>query len=303
MIKGEDFVPLPGPDQAPFVTRFAPSPTGLLHLGHAYSALFASEVARACGGRFRLRVEDIDHSRCREPFEQAIYDDLMWLGLRWEAPAWKQSLRLDAYRQARQKLDLEGLIYPCFCTRTQIRAEVAHSASAPHGPAGEVIYPGICRGLDPDQARRRIERGEPHAWRLDVAAAMQRTGPLNWTDIRAGEQVAKPDLFGDIVLARKDIPTSYHLAVTVDDAAQGVTLVTRGEDLFLATHVQRLLQALLDLPTPIYYHHNLIAAADGQRLAKRNRSVSIRHFRERGETPESLWRKLGLRPQDVVEMA
>lgn len=296
MLRGEDVVPVPPEGEPPFVTRFAPSPTGLLHLGHAYSALFAHQTALACGGRFLLRIEDIDHTRCRAEFEQAIIDDLRWLGLRWEAPAWRQSTRTDIYLGALARLRDRGLIYPCFCTRQQIRQEIVHSASAPHGPGGEMLYPGTCRGLDAAEAGRRIARGQPHAWRLDVAAALARTGPLQWYDIRGGWQDCRAQDFGDVVLARKDVPTSYHLAVTVDDAAQGVSLVTRGEDLFQATHVHRLLQALLGLATPHYYHHNLVAGADGQRLAKRNRSASLRYFRERGETPDGIWTKLGLRP-------
>jgi glutamyl-Q tRNA(Asp) synthetase len=203
--------------------------------------------------------------------------------------------RTDVYLATLSRLRAENLVYPCFCTRQQIRQEIAHSASAPHGPSGELLYPGTCRGLDAAEAERRIARGQPHAWRLDVDAALARTGELHWYDVRGGWQACRAQEFGDVVLARKDIPTSYHLAVTVDDAAQGVNLVTRGEDLFQATHVHRLLQALLDLPAPHYYHHNLIAAADGQRLAKRNRSVSLRYFRERGETPDSIWTKLGLK--------
>ena len=294
MLRGEDVVPVPEPGEPPFVTRFAPSPTGLLHLGHAYSALFAQQTAQACGGRFLLRIEDIDHTRCRAEFEQAMLDDLRWLGLRWEAPAARQSTRIDTYQAALARLRREALVYPCFCTRQQIRTEIQHSASAPHGPSGEAVYPGTCRGLDPEEAERRIARGQPHAWRLDVARALERTGELFWHDVRGGWQTCRAMEFGDVVLARKDIPTSYHLAVTLDDAAQGVTLVTRGEDLFHATHVHRLLQAVLDLPTPHYYHHNLVAGPDGQRLAKRNRSVSLRYFRERGETPESVFEKLGL---------
>ncbi|TVQ32941.1 MAG: tRNA glutamyl-Q(34) synthetase GluQRS [Geminicoccaceae bacterium] len=294
MLTGEDVVPVPAAGEAPFVTRFAPSPTGLLHLGHAYSALFAHETAKACGGRFLLRIEDIDHTRCRPEFEKATLDDLRWLGLRWEAPAWRQSPRTDVYQDALGKLKAMGVVYPCFCTRAAIRHEIAESARAPHGPSGEPVYPGTCRGLDPVEGRTRIARGMPHGWRLDVEAALAHTGALAWYDVRAGWQDCRAAEFGDVVLARKDIPTSYHLAVTVDDAAQGVTLVTRGEDLFHATHIHRLLQALLGLPTPTYYHHNLIATADGQRLAKRNRSVSLKYFRERGETPASIWRQLGL---------
>ena len=296
MLRGEDVVPVPEPGEPPFVTRFAPSPTGLLHLGHAYSALFAQQTAQACGGRFLLRIEDIDHTRCRAEFEQAMLDDLRWLGLRWEAPAARQSTRIDAYQAALARLRREALVYPCFCTRQQIRTEIQHSASAPHGPSREAIYPGTCRELDANEAARRIARGQPHAWRLNVARAVERTGELFWHDVRGGWQACRAIEFGDVVLARKDVPTSYHLAVTLDDAAQEVTLVTRGEDLFHATHVHRLLQAVLDLATPHYYHHNLVAGPDGQRLAKRNRSVSLRYFRERGESPEGVFAKLGLAP-------
>ncbi len=300
MLTGEDAIPVPAPGEAPFVTRFAPSPTGLLHLGHAYSALFAYETAKAAGGRFLLRIEDIDHTRCRPEFEKAIVDDLRWLGLRWEAPAWRQSPRTDVYLDALARLKALGVAYPCFCTRAAIRQEIAESARAPHGPSGEPVYPGTCRHLDASEAERRIARGMPHAWRLNVAAALARCGPLAWFDVRAGRQECRAVEFGDVVLARKDIPTSYHLAVTVDDAAQGVTLVTRGEDLFHATHIHRLLQALLGLPTPTYYHHNLVATADGQRLAKRNRSVSLKYFRERGQTPAAIFAQLGLgRPATV----
>lgn len=295
MLRGEDVVPLPASGEPPFVTRFAPSPSGLLHLGHAYSALFAHATARASGGRFLLRIEDIDHTRCRPAFEQAIIDDLRWLGLRFEAPAWRQSTRTDVYQDALATLRAMDLAYPCFCTRQQIQSEIARSASAPHGPSGEPVYPRTCRHLQPADAAARIARGQPHAWRLDVEAALERTGPLHWYDMRGGWQDCRARDMGDVVLGRKDIPTSYHLAVTVDDAAQGITLVTRGEDLFHATHVHRLLQALLDLPVPHYYHHNLIAGADGQRLAKRNRSVSLRYFRERGETPDGIWTKIGLK--------
>jgi len=297
MLRGEDIIPVPGTGEPPFVTRFAPSPTGLLHLGHAYSALFAQQTALASGGRFLLRIEDIDHTRCRAEFEQAMLDDLRWLGLRWERPASRQSTRGDVYQAALARLKRAQVIYPCFCTRQQIRTEIIQSASAPHAPSGEPVYPGTCRGLDAAEAERRIAQGAPHAWRLDVEAALARTGALHWHDVRGGWQRCRAVEFGDVVLARRDIPTSYHLAVTVDDAAQGISLVTRGEDLFHATHIHRLLQALLELPTPHYYHHNLVAGADGQRLAKRNRSVSLRYFRERGETPDSVFAKLGLTPE------
>jgi glutamyl-Q tRNA(Asp) synthetase len=266
------------------VTRFAPSPTGLLHLGHAYAALFAWERARAEGGRFLLRIEDIDAARCREDFVAAMLEDLAWLGLGWDGAVRRQSQHLEDYRAALERLEAEALVYPCFCTRAAIAAEIARSLDAPQGPGGP-LYPGTCRALAPEERTRRQAAGEPYALRLDVAKALARTGPLGWHDERAGLVAADPSALGDVVLARKDAPTSYHLAVTVDDALQGITLVTRGIDLFAATHVHRLLQALLGLPTPDYCHHALIADAAGRRYAKRDRSLTLRALREAGRTP------------------
>ena len=294
MTKGPDFLPMPEPGEPATVTRFAPTPSGYLHLGHAYSALVAWEAARAVGGRFLLRMEDIDRQRCRPEFEQGICDDLRWLGLYWDGPVVSQSDRMDLYDQALSQLDRLGVLYPCFCTRRRIRVEIAHAGQAPHGPVGEAVYPGICRSLGVSERRRRIEAGEPFALRLDVGHALELTGPLTWRDVRAGEARARPERLGDVVLARKDIPTSYHLAVTVDDARQGVNLVTRGEDLFEATHVHRLLQALLGLRTPRYYHHNLVADANGLRLAKRNQAMTLRLLRQSGRSPDDVWRLLGL---------
>ncbi len=298
MLKGADFLPLPQPGDQPTVTRFAPTPSGYLHLGHAYAALVAWESARAAGGRFLLRIEDIDRARCRPEFEQGILEDLRWLGLDWDGEPVRQSERMALYDQALDRLDRLGVLYPCFCTRRRIRAEIAHAGQAPHGPAGEAAYPGICRSLSPAERRLRIAAGEPFALRLDVARALAQTGPLGWDDLRAGRIEARPDMLGDVVLARKDVPSSYHLAVTVDDGLQGVTLVTRGEDLFHATHVHRLLQALLGLATPRYYHHNLIANSTGLRLAKRNRAVTLRTVRQSGRRPHELWALLGL-PEPV----
>jgi glutamyl-Q tRNA(Asp) synthetase len=266
------------------VTRFAPSPTGLLHPGHAYAALFAWRRARAANGRFLLRIEDIDESRCREPFVAAILEDLAWLGLDWDGAVRRQSRHLDDYRAALARLEAEGLVYPCFCTRAEIRTEVAHAARAPQGPDGP-LYPGTCRALSQEGRARRIAEGRPYALRLDVAAALARTGPLTWRDERTGIVAADPASLGDVVLARKDAPTSYHLAVTVDDAAQGVTLVTRGRDLFASAHVHRLLQALLGLPTPLYHHHELIVDAAGRRYAKSDPSLTLRGLRDAGRTP------------------
>ncbi|MGQ0659772.1 tRNA glutamyl-Q(34) synthetase GluQRS [Sphingosinicella sp.] len=258
------------------VTRFAPSPTGRLHLGHAYSALMAHDFAREREGTFLLRIEDIDPGRTRAAFVDGIFEDLLWLGLEWDGELVYQSERLDLYAAALETLKRQNLIYPCCCTR----ADIAASTSAPHGPERQV-YPGTCRGLaEPDLDR-------PHAWRLDVAKAMARAGPLYWMDDHTEAQ-AEPERFGDVVLARKDAPASYHLAVTVDDAAQGVTDVVRGRDLYACTDVHRLLQALLDLPTPAYHHHVLLADAEGGRLAKRHGAPTIADLRDQGMDPAEL---------------
>jgi len=275
----------------PEVTRFAPSPSGYLHLGHAFSALFAARLAGP-GGRFLLRIEDIDGTRARSEYEAAIFEDLAWLGLEWERPVWRQSERLAAYAEALERLRSRGLIYPCFCTRREIAAEIERAGAAPHGPA-EAIYPGICRGLSDDERARRVADRQPHALRLDMATALalaetDHGGPLTWHDRARGTQRCDPAPQGDVVLARKDIATSYHLAVVVDDAAQGVTVVTRGEDLFESSHIHRLLQQLLDLPVPEYHHHRLITDAEGQRLAKRSDALSIRHLRETGHSPRDV---------------
>ncbi len=266
------------------VTRFAPSPTGLLHIGSAFSALFTERAAREAGGRFLLRIEDIDTARCRPEFADAICEDLAWLGVRWEEPVRRQSKHFTDYRAALARLAAMDLVYPCFCTRTEIRAEIAAAAGAPHGTAGP-LYPGTCRRLDPGERAARLARGDNHALRLDVSAAAALAGPIAWHDRTRGEQRARPDLLGDVVLARKDVPASYHLAVTLDDHLQGVTLVTRGEDLFAATHIHRLLQALLGLATPEYLHHKLLLGADGRRFAKRDRALTLRALREAGRTP------------------
>jgi glutamyl-Q tRNA(Asp) synthetase len=289
-LRGPDFVPLL--DSRPHVTRFAPSPTGYLHLGHAYAARFAHDAARLTGGRFLLRLEDLDPLRCRPEFAAGIVEDLRWLGLRFDGAVVRQSERMALYRQALDRLRALGVLYPCFCTRKQVREEIAEAGAAPHGPSGERLYPGTCRHLPEAERSARIARGEPFAWRLDVARALAITGPLAWYDCRAGRVEANPALLGDVVLARKDVPASYHLAVTIDDAAQGVTLVTRGEDLFHATHVHRLLQALLGLPVPRWYHHNLIGDRDGRRMAKRTGALTLRYLRARGTTPAEIWRML-----------
>lgn len=274
------------------VTRFAPSPTGLLHRGHAYAALFAASMARRAGGRFLLRIEDIDAGRCRAEFVDALLADLAWLGLDWEQPVRRQSAHMPAYRAALDRLSARGVLYPCFCTRRDIAAEIARAGAAPHGPDGPV-YPGTCRGLDPIRATERVAAGAPHALRLDVGHALALTGPLAWEDGVAGRIIADPAALGDVVLARKDMPASYHLAVTLDDHLQGVSLVTRGTDLFHATHVHRLLQALLGLDVPTWHHHPLLLAADGQRLAKRHGAPSLSALRVAGADPVALRRDLG----------
>ena len=262
------------------VTRFAPSPTGRLHLGHAYSAVRAHDKARAADGVFRLRIEDIDGTRCRPEYVDAIIDDLAWLGVDWQPPLLIQSQRLPLYAGALDRLIAEGLAYPCFCSRADIAREVAASLSAPHGADG-ALYPGTCRAIAPDVAAHRVE-SEPHSWRLDAGAAMRRLGPLSWHDARAGIVAVAPEALGDIILKGRDRPASYHLAAVVDDAATGVTLVTRGMDLFASTHVQRILQGLLGLPEPQYHHHALIAGPDGRRLAKRDAAAGLDMLRAGG---------------------
>jgi glutamyl-Q tRNA(Asp) synthetase len=266
------------------VTRFAPSPTGLLHLGHAHSALFGWKAARERDGVFLLRIEDIDPGRCRPEFERSLMEDLAWLGLTWPEPVRRQSNHLDDYRAALDRLGEIGVTYPCFCTRREIEDEIARAGHAPHGPDG-VLYPGTCRHLSEDERAMRIAAGDAFAVRLDVARACALAGPLSWHDEAAGTVGATPEILGNVVLARKDVPTSYHLSVTVDDALQGVTLVTRGRDLFHATHLHRLLQALLGLPVPDYHHHGLLTNDRGERLAKRDKAVSLRSLRESGRTP------------------
>lgn len=275
------------------VTRFAPSPTGRLHLGHAYSAWFTWAQAAAGGGRFLLRIEDIDRGRCRPEFEAGIFEDLRWLGLTWETPVRRQSDHLEDYATALGGLRAQGLIYPCFCTRKDIAAEIAAAGHAPHGPDGP-LYPGTCRDLDAARAEDRMAAGEAYALRLKTDAAAAMTGPLAWIDLDRGEQTARPEMFGDVVLARKDTPTSYHLSVTTDDHIQGVTCVTRGQDLFEATHVHRLLQALLGLDTPVYRHHGLLAGPDGKRLAKRDKAETIESLRAGGHSPANVWAMAGV---------
>ena len=275
------------------ILRFAPSPTGRLHLGNGFSALYTFDVARRLGGKLLLRIEDIDFDRCRPEYEVALLADLDWLGLTWERPVRRQSEHMDDYAAALARLNEEKLTYPCFCTRKQIASEIAAAASAPHGPDG-ALYPGTCRNLTVDERQGRREGGEAYAIRLDCAQARKRLSPgLSWYDRSRGKQLLNAELHGDVVLARKDIRTSYHLAVTVDDALQGVTRVTRGQDLFVSSHVHRLLQALLDLPTPEYDHHSLINDEHGVRLAKRHRGNSLTDLRKLGMDPVDLRKSFG----------
>jgi len=282
---------------APVITRFAPSPTGALHLGHAYAALVAWREAQQPGGRFLLRMEDIDPLRARADYEQAILDDLTWLDLNWDEPVLHQSNRMTAYQAALDRLHAMNLLYPCFCSRADIRAEIKRADAAPHSPRpgdDEDLpppYPGTCRDLP--AAAARVASGAPHAWRLRMDRAIAAAGGnLVWHDRYRGETVADPAPFGDIIISRKETPTSYHIAVTLDDAAQGVTLVTRGEDLFPVTHVHRLLQALLDLPVPHYLHHPMVAGTDGRRLAKRDHARALAALRAAGTTPQEIRRWL-----------
>ena len=289
---------------ADVVTRFAPSPTGPLHLGHAFAALFAEKRAREYGGRFLLRIEDIDQGRARPEFEQAIFDDLKWLGLEWEEPVVRQSERMTAYALALKQLAENDLLYPCFCTRTEIQAEIKNAGHAPHpgDPAGDgPPYPGTCRKLDKKERAEKFREGAAYALRLDVLKAMVMAEHANggkaltWLDSHAGIQACDPSALGDIVLARKDTPTSYHLAVVLDDHFQGVTLVTRGHDLFPSTHVHRVLQAVLDIPAPRYLHHKLIADETGRRLSKRDEAHSLSHMKDDGLEPDAIRAMLDLR--------
>ena len=275
----------------PTVTRFAPSPTGYLHVGHVRSALEGWRAARGTGGRFLLRLEDIDQTRCRGEYAVAILEDLAWLGLSWDGPVRKQFEHLEDYRRALDRLEAMAVVYPCFCTRREIRDEIARAGGAPHALSGPP-YPGTCRALDRRQRIEKQRSGVDYALRLDLDRALALTGALEWIE-EAGDgphrRLADPAPLGDVVLARKDLLTSYHLAVTVDDAIQGVTLVTRGEDLATATHVHRVLQALLNLPTPRYRHHELVTDAAGRRLSKRDRALTIRAMRASGIGPAEIF--------------
>lgn len=286
----------------PAVFRFAPSPNGYLHLGHALSALFNADMAKRIGGRLLLRIEDIDTTRCRPEYEQAMYEDLSWLGIEWERPVRRQSEHFDEYRVALDRLERDGLVYPAFESRGEIarlvsRQEAASGKPWPADPDGTPIYPGDARSLSAEERMRR-RATEPFALRLDMARAVARVGrPLTWTETSEDgtrEIEARPDRWGDVVLGRKEAPASYHLAVVLDDALQGVTHVVRGLDLYESTAVHRLLQELLGLPAPVYYHHRLVLDAEGNKLAKRNPSTTLRDLRAAGWAPTDVRRAVGL---------
>jgi glutamyl-Q tRNA(Asp) synthetase len=287
----------------PPVFRFAPSPNGYLHLGHAYSALLNFDLARQTGGRFLLRIEDIDLTRCRPEFETAIYQDLAWLGIGWEEPVRRQSEHFAMYRDALEKLSAQGLVYPSFESRAEIAKLVAQRearGSWPRDPDGAPLYPGAAKSLSPGERAQMLESGRPCALRLDMAAARARAGDLGWTehgqrpDGETGAVAARPEAWGDVILARKETPTSYHLAVVIDDALQGVTEVVRGQDLFWSTSVHRLLQRLLGLPQPAYRHHLLVLDRAGQKLSKSGKATGLRELRASGTTPADIRRLVGL---------
>ncbi len=285
------------------VFRFAPSPNGTLHLGHAYSALLNFDLARTSGGRFLLRIEDIDPTRCRPEFEAAIYQDLGWLGIAWETPVRRQSEHLGEYRRALDMLASLGLVYPSFESRAEIARLVGEREAQgvwPRDPDGAPLYPGDARQLAPDERARRIEAGAPYALRLDMEAAIARAGALSWIELgegpdgETGSIAAHPRAWGDVILARKETPTSYHLSVVIDDALQGVTEVVRGQDLFHATSVHALLQHLLDLPAPSYRHHQLIRDAAGHKLSKSTGATGLRELREAGANVADIRARIGL---------
>ncbi len=294
---------LPDSNADAAVVRFAPSPNGLLHLGHAYSALYSNAVAQELGGRFLLRIEDIDLVRSRSEFVAAIFEDLAWLGLVWERPVRRQSEHFAVYRRALERLKRLGVVYPCFATRKEIAAAV--TADAPRDPDGSPLYPGLSRNMSMEERERCLAESVPHAWRLDMAAAFARAcevagGELHFVEEASGPNgetgrlAATPEIWGDVIVARKDIATSYHMAVVIDDALQGVTHVTRGYDLFYATHIHRVLQVLLDLPQPRYRHHDLVRDGDARKLSKSAGSQSLAGLRKAGVSAQEILEQLGL---------
>lgn len=281
------------PHRRAVVTRFAPSPSGPLHVGHLLAALQARRLADAHGGSCLLRVEDIDQRAQHPEYLELMYEDLRWLGLHFDGEIMVQTRRFDVYRQTLQQLRSMGLLYPCFCTRTEIRNQVAEMGRAPHATLG-YLYPGTCRDLPPDLVEQKLAAGVPHTWRLDMKRVQDLIGCPTWHDMLRGTQRCVPTTYGDVVLARKDFPASYHLAVVVDDAAQGVTHVTRGADLFDSTHIHRALQGVLGLPVPLYCHHSLLRDNAGKRLAKRDGARSIASLRAAGYSPSQIRESLNL---------
>lgn len=291
------------------VLRFAPSPNGWLHLGHAYSALFAFETAKRLGGRLLLRIEDIDVGRCREEYIDGIYEDLAWLGIEWEEPVRRQSGHFAEYETVLKRLRDMGLVYPCFATRKEIQDAILASGiplqAWPTDPDGAPLYPGIYKDMPRERLNELMWEGRSYAWRLDTEKAKAEAERINGGPITfreegestrgdAGTLEIDPELFGDVIVARKDVPTSYHIAVTADDAAQGVTLVTRGQDLFPATYIHRMLQVLLGYPEPRYHHHGLVRDEMGRRLSKSAKDMGIRELRAQGHTPKDIRRMVGL---------
>jgi glutamyl-Q tRNA(Asp) synthetase len=285
------------------VFRFAPSPNGYLHLGHALSALLNFDMAQASGGRLLLRIEDIDRTRCGPEYEAAIYEDLAWLGIEWDEPVRRQSEHFDEYRKALHTLEDKRLTFPSFETRTELARKVGERESHarwPRDPDGVPLYPGTARVMAEAEREARIAQGEPYAIRLDMISAMEWAGDLRWSESGAGpggetgDIVTDPEAWGDVILGRKDTPTSYHLSVAIDDALQGVTHVVRGQDLFWSTSVHRLLQELLGLPAPAYHHHRLVLDAEGRKLSKSTQATGLRELRAQGMTPDDIRRLVGL---------
>ena len=279
------------------ITRFAPSPTGLLHIGHAYSALYAAKMAESTNGKFFLRIENIDQGRCKSEYEDAIIEDLTWLGLKWESPVYRQSDRLALYKSALQKLVSQNVVYKCFCTRGEIQNEIENIGRAPHLNIKDVktsLYPGICKRLTFSEVNKNIQIGKPYAIRLNIQKAMKICPPLSWQDLKKGRQIAHPEIFGDVIIARKETPTSYHLSSTTDDHFQNINCITRGIDLFEVTHIHRILQALLGYKAPIYDHHDLVKDKKGARLSKRDKSITIQSLRRAGKSPGRIFELIGL---------
>ena len=268
-------------------TRFAPSPTGHMHLGHAFSALFASELAKKLNGKFFIRIEDIDQNRSSKIFEDSIFEDLDWLEIKYEKQIRRQSKHMDDYKAAIEELNRLGVIYPCFCSRSDIKAEIMRAGNAPH-EEDNLFYPGTCRRLTEKERIKKLEKDNSFAWRLNIRAAAKKIGNLVWEDIRLGSHTVPVGTIGDVVLARKDILTSYHLSVTLDDHIQRIGLVSRGEDLVSATHIHKMLQMLLGLKTPIYFHHPLILDSNGKRLSKRNRAQTLKSLKAKGYKREDV---------------